>query len=170
MSKKINFDKTQTFSRVFHPKIDNFHRKSKLNFWTKNEDFEQCDGIQRHKFKKKTLFCYRILSRHKVILSIWRIFMWNPIWKKRKHFDLCQILQHDIKPIRTKSKEEMEFLWSKDDCWYLHIVWKLLKMSHLNFWILAFSTNFCPIITDLSGNTVWPQALSFQKLTKLNHF
>ena len=70
---KFNFDKTPTFSRVFHPnffwqffswnqscqqlkspkpqhfhefftpkKIDNFLGKSKLNFWTKNEDFEQC--------------------------------------------------------------------------------------------------------------------------------
>ena len=36
--------KTTTFSRVFHQKkIDNFLGKSKLNFWTKNEDFEQCD-------------------------------------------------------------------------------------------------------------------------------
>ena len=35
--------KTTTFSRVFHPKkIHNFLGKSKLNFWTKNEDFEQC--------------------------------------------------------------------------------------------------------------------------------
>ena len=35
--------KITTFSRVFHPKkIDNFLKKSKLNFWTKNEDFEQC--------------------------------------------------------------------------------------------------------------------------------
>ena len=40
-----------------------------------------------------------------------------------------------------------------------HTVWKILKMSHLNLWILAFSTNFCPIKTDLSGITVWPQAL-----------
>ena len=33
--------KTTTFSRVFHPKkINNFLGKSKLNFWTKNEDFE----------------------------------------------------------------------------------------------------------------------------------
>ena len=36
--------KTTTLSRVFHPqKIDNFFWKSKLNFWTKNEDFEQCE-------------------------------------------------------------------------------------------------------------------------------
>ena len=35
--------KTTTFSRVFSPKkINNFLGKSKLNFWTKNEDFEQC--------------------------------------------------------------------------------------------------------------------------------
>ena len=51
-----------------------------------------------------------------------------------------------------------------------HIVWKLLKMSHLNFWILAFSTNFCPIKTDLPGNTVWQQASGFQKLAKMDHF
>ena len=31
---------------------------------------------------------------------------------------------------------------------------RYLKMSYLNFLILAFSTNFCPIKTDLSGNTV----------------
>ena len=35
--------KTTTFSRVFYPnKIDNILGKSKLNFWTKNEDFEHC--------------------------------------------------------------------------------------------------------------------------------
>ena len=37
---------------------------------------------------------------------------------------------------------------------FLHIVWKLLKMSNFNFWILAFSTIFFPNETDLSGNTV----------------
>ena len=38
--------KTTTFSRVFHPqKIDNFLGKPKLNFWTKNEDFEQCEDL-----------------------------------------------------------------------------------------------------------------------------
>ena len=43
-------------------------------------------------------------------------------------------------------------------------------MSHLNFWILAFFANFCPLKTDLSGNTVWPQASGFQKLAKIDHF
>ena len=51
-----------------------------------------------------------------------------------------------------------------------HVVWKSLKMSHLNFLILAFSTNFCPIKIELSGNTVWPQALDFQKFAKLTFF
>ena len=44
--------------------------------------------------------------------------------------------------------------------------WKQSKISHSNFLILAFSTNFCTIKIDLSGNTVWPQALGFQKLAK----
>ena len=43
-------------------------------------------------------------------------------------------------------------------------------MSHSNFLILAFSNNFCPIKTDLSGNTVWPQASGFQKLAKTDQF
>ena len=40
-------------------------------------------------------------------------------------------------------------------------------MSHLNFGIFA---NFCPIKADLSGNTVWEQALGFHKLAKIDHF
>ena len=52
----------------------------------------------------------------------------------------------------------------------VHIVWKLLKMSHLSFWILAFSINICPSKTDLSGNTVWPEASGFQKIVKMDYF
>ena len=37
------------------------------------------------------------------------------------------------------------------------------KMSHLNFSVLVFTTNFCPIKIDMSGNTVCPQASDFQK-------
>ena len=43
-------------------------------------------------------------------------------------------------------------------------------MSHLNCLLVAFPTIFCPIKTDLSGNTVWPQASGFQKLAKMDHF
>ena len=53
---------------------------------------------------------------------------------------------------------------------YPHCVWKSSKMSHLNFSIMAFSINFCPIVSDLSGNTVWPQASGFQKPAKIDYF
>ena len=34
------------FTSFSSQKIDNFLGKSKLNFWTKNEDFEQCDSLK----------------------------------------------------------------------------------------------------------------------------
>ena len=52
----------------------------------------------------------------------------------------------------------------------MHSVWKSPKMSHLSFFNFGISTNFCPIKTDLSGNTDWPQALGFQKLAKNEPF
>ena len=42
--------------------------------------------------------------------------------------------------------------------------------SKYRTWILAFSTNFCTIDIDLSGNTIWPPASGFQKLAKIGHF
>ena len=37
----------------------------------------------------------------------------------------------------------------------LYAQWlKIIKMSHLSFSILAFFATFCPIESDLSGNTV----------------
>ena len=47
---------------------------------------------------------------------------------------------------------------------------KITQNVTFEFLILAFSINFCPIKTDLSGNTVWPQASGFQKLAKMDHF
>ena len=56
----------------------------------------------------------------------------------------------------------------------LHLGYKtctfLENYSKCRIWILGFSTNFRLIETDLSGNTVWPQALGFQKLAKMEHF
>ena len=74
-----------------------------------------------------------------------------------------------------KAEEEQCFFKQSTPCeknflLLLHIVWTSLKMSHLNFSILAFSTTFCPIKTDLSGNTVWRQASAFQKLLKMELF
>ena len=51
-----------------------------------------------------------------------------------------------------------------------HSVWKSPKMSHLNFWNLAFSNHFCPIKSCLSGNTVWVVASVCEKLAKLSIF
>ena len=58
------------------------------------------------------------------------------------------------------SEEENEVLSRKHrkvDFGHIHVVWKLFKMSHLNFSMLAFSTSFYPIKSDLSGNSIWPQ-------------
>ena len=46
-----------------------------------------------------------------------------------------------------------------------------LKIAqNVAFEFLAFPPNFCPIKTDLSGNTVWPNASDFQLLAKLTIF
>ena len=64
---------------------------------------------------------------------------------------------------------DIQTLWQeiRKLSWW-HSVWKSPKMSVFQF--LALSTNFCPIKSELSGNTVWPQASGFQKLAKLTIF
>ena len=47
---------------------------------------------------------------------------------------------------------------------------KITQNVVFDFRILAFSTNFCPIKTDMSGNTVWLQASGFQKLARMDKF
>ena len=47
---------------------------------------------------------------------------------------------------------------------------KIIQYVAFEFFNLAFSTNFCPIKTELSGNTVWPQTSGFQNLAKLTIF
>ena len=41
--------KPKHFDEFFIQTVGNFHGKSKLNFWTKNEDFEEC-GLEMHYF------------------------------------------------------------------------------------------------------------------------
>ena len=79
-------------------------------------------------------------------VSYLALFIWLPPLVKRQNV-LSSFLKHPCLDGPTKTTNNPQ-----------HSVWKSPKMSHLNFWILAFSTNFCPIKTDLSGNTVWPQA------------
>ena len=45
---QLKLPKPQHFHEFFTQKIDNFLGKSKLNFWTKNEDFEQCETPKKH--------------------------------------------------------------------------------------------------------------------------
>ena len=60
-----------------------------------------------------------------------------------------------------KNKNKLKIFWKNTKQKVMkHIVWKLPKMYHLNYLILAFYTNFRPIKIDLSGNTKnskkWP--------------
>ena len=54
--------------------------------------------------------------------------------------------------------------------WYIGTVFENPQKCRIIVSILAFSTIFCPIKIDLSGNTVWPQASIFQKLAKMTIF
>ena len=88
------------------------------------------------------------------------------------HFCQCDHTKNGLSQVlRPYSKisyvhDECFHIWKFEgflrDIWLLHSVWKSTKMSHLNFSILAFFTNFCPIKKCLSGNTVSPQFLGFQ--------
>ena len=58
-----NKPNTTTFSQVFSPeKIDNFLGKSKLNFWTKNKDLEQCD-YDLVKYFQKFTFAFSVSQK-----------------------------------------------------------------------------------------------------------
>ena len=60
-----------------------------------------------------------------------------------------------------------QYLYSKTQ---LSIFTLFENYSKCRIWILAFSTNFCPINIDLSSNTVWPHASAFKILAKMDHF
>ena len=74
----------------------------------------------------------------------------------------------------TLSKSQIPFVsMSKFLCKKSNSFTVLENYSKCRIWpflILAFSTNFCPIEIDLSGNTVWPQASGSQKLAIFDIF
>ena len=78
---------------------------------------------------------------------------------------MTSILMEKCTSVDAYSRLFIDFLLQNSICFKLTFeknnVWKLLKMAHLNFSILAFYNNFWLIYIDLSGNTVWPQASSF---------
>ena len=70
----------------------------------------------------------------------------------------------EIKEPKKRIKEYAEIKEPKNIRFLLELLWLLFgSLGSLisvdpNIWILAFSTIFCPIKTDLSGNTIWQQA------------
>ena len=62
-------------------KIDNFLRKSKLNFWTKNEDFEQCVckrmKISNFCFVVQFCSCTRTKRRKRAKMTTWYMQTWT---------------------------------------------------------------------------------------------
>ena len=107
------------------------------------------DTFRPHSMKKSPLLCPLFSSSKMIIKHQGQIFYW---------FVCFWIGENGVRGFWKFSNS------------VLHIVWKLLKVSHLNFLILAFSTNFCPIKSALSGNTVWQQTSDLQKLAKIDHF
>ena len=65
------------------------------------------------------------------------------------------------------SQNHLVIFWTHTT--YAHCL-KITKNVAFKFLNFGISTNFCLIKTDLSGNTVWPQASGFQKLAKMDHF
>ena len=119
-------------------------------------------------------------------ISVWHICS-GDLGTTRVTLNRSTLMTHSIRPGVKPRLEICKWIFSTrwGNCFFFlfyflktrflvlswdHNVWKLLKMSHLKFSILAFSTNFCPINTDLSGNTVWQQSSVFQKLAKLTIF
>ena len=94
-----------------------------------------------------------------------------PVQQKDRQTLLDDILKREpVEPARSaKQLFVNEFLGKYQMSQQVIIFWNLLKMSHLNFSILAFSTNFCPIESELSGYCIWPQA-SASQLAKIGHF
>ena len=96
-----------------------------------------------------------------------QIWFWDPYWK----WLLARSPQTPQISVNLGDFLFFRMIWpAKINYQFAHCFLKYSKMSHLNLWILAFSTNFCPIKTELSGNTVWPQATGFQKLAKMDNF
>ena len=95
--------KTTTFSRVFHPKkIDNFLGKSKLNFWTKNEDFEQCE-------KEKKKLTYDNSFKHRSRTSITST---NSILRSLKNPDISLRRRLKCKCWKSSALFKVNFLTS----------------------------------------------------------
>ena len=95
-----------------------------------------------------------------------RGFCMSSIWRakfsvKIEHFVACLLSFFWCHTIEFLIIYEHYFSYTYVECFTL-----FENYSKCRIWILAFSINFCPIKTDMSANTVWPQASGFQKLAK----
>ena len=89
-------------------------------------------------------------------ISIWQ---WNLLWNRH-----CPNLWINQQLFGLEMVKQKWRITEQAQCL------KITKNVAFEFFILAFSTNFRPNKSDLSGNTVWPQASGFQKLAKMDHF
>ena len=94
---------------------------------------------------------FQLQKRFQVITtSIWREKFQKKNWAEKSR-EIARILQYFAVNNFNLTRKCM----------------KITQNVELKFLILAFSINFCPIKSDLSDNTVWPQALWFQKFAKI---
>ena len=99
-----------------------------------------------------------------------------------RKWSLCNLEQHcrtAVKPEFLKVHLPWRIIENKkvEQKWFPKLIKVRCKMFENNskycIWFFFQSwhfRNFCPIKTDLSGNTVWPQASGFQNLVKIDHF
>ena len=150
---KMSSEDTFHFHTFCSPWASPFFEKDKRRKSKSIE--EQFSGCWRFwEFKRTTTFSLITIycGRTELINDVRKSFsnddLWTEIWR------WWSFLQAWAK---KGSRSKWAFLFLSSNSRPYHIVWKLLKISYLNFSTLAFSTNFCPIKSDLSGNTVWPQ-------------
>ena len=103
-----------------------------------------------------------------------KIVSWNFRAKNEWFFVIFYCIDFDLN-FRAKIVKIQQFWLTLYVLPQIHEFWGENPNSNSGFWfflishliwyfdILAFFTNFCPTESDLSGNTVLPQALCFQK-------
>ena len=157
-----------------------------VRFWN------ACETCQNWKIDRKSLTC-SLMARSSAIrflefinawphwgqsTSLW-LHLWHNKWPSGHWYigGLSAVSKHTGHSRVFSKSLILASVWNTKSGFRLHFQFfyntvfeNHSKMSHLNFSILAFSTNFCPMKINLSGNTVWPQASVFLKLAKLAHF
>ena len=109
--------------------------------------------------------------------DFWSIFLFCWIFATSNYtFDAIFMLALVLKLI-CKFYDWIRYLCCKNsaiwsNAFFLDLPTLFENYSKCCIWILAFSTNFCPIKSDLSGNTIWKVKFLSKNsiLTKLYNF